>query len=185
MCAKSRSCAAGQAGCISFPRTPPVGSEEVEILSFSNITAQQISGSILAIVAFLPAMVCTGYLTAWFTNFHSFRERSLVERVFWSVPLSLGVSTIACVLIGKFFTLTVVAAFLIVIMLLCIALICWESIQLRRSKKKWKIGWRPFGGTALLLAIVWIAIVVISLVDFQSGHKLFMNVADTRSVLSG
>jgi len=52
-----------------------------------------------------------------------------------------------------------------------------EWLQLRRSGRKWAIGFLPLGGTALTLAILWIAVVVLSLVDFQRGGKLFMNVA--------
>src|SRR5271165_3931993 len=133
------------------------GGKEVEILYAPSITEEQIAASLLAIPAFLPMAVCTGYLAAWFTDLHGFRQRSLVERIFWSVPLSLAVSTIASVLIGKFLSLAAVAASLIVITVLCIAVICWEGIQLRRSKMNWKIGWRPFGGTAFLLAVLWIA----------------------------
>jgi hypothetical protein len=37
------------------------------------------------------------------------------------------------------------------------------------------IGWRPLGGTALILAFAWIVVAVLSLVDFQSNHQLFMS----------
>jgi hypothetical protein len=153
------------------------GGAEVKILDILNITEGQIANSLLAIPAFLPEMVCTGYMAAWLTNLHSFRQRSLVERIFWSVPLSLAISTIASVLIGKFLSLGVVVAFFLASSALWVATLGWEWLQLRRSGKKWNIGWRPLGGTALTLAIIWIAVVVLSLVDFQSGHKLFMNVA--------
>jgi hypothetical protein len=87
--------------------------EEVEILSVPNITAQQIIESTMAIPAFVPATVCTGYITAWFTNLHNFRQRSLIERIFWSLPLSFAVSTIAAFLIGRFISLTAVVVFLL------------------------------------------------------------------------
>ena len=128
--------------------------EEVKIFHFSTTTAEQTVGSLLATLAFVPAMVCTGYSAAWFTNLHNFRERSLVERIFWSVPLSLAVTTIASVLLGRFLTLDAVVAFLMASTAICIALICWEGAQLRRFKRNWNIGWRPLGGTALILAII-------------------------------
>lgn len=150
---------------------------EDKILNVPTITAEQITSSLLAIPAFLPATVCTGYMAAWFTNLHNFRQRSLVERIFWSVPLSLAVSTIASVLIGRFLSLTAVAVFFIASGALWLATLGWEWLRLRRSSRNWTIGWRPLGGTALILAIVWMAVVVLSLVDFQSNHKLLMNFA--------
>ena len=60
---------------------------------------------------------------------------------------------------------------------LCIVLICWEGRQLRRSGKHWNIGWSPFGGKASIMAVIWISVVVLSLVDFQSGEKLFVNIS--------
>jgi hypothetical protein len=151
--------------------------KEAGILNFPSIAAQQISASLLAIPAFLPATLCTGYLTAWFTNLNGFRQRSLVERIFWSVPLSLAVSTIACVLIGKFLSLTAVVVFLLAAAALWLATIVREGLQLRRAGTKWDIGWHPLGGTALMLAILWIVVAVLSLVDLESKHHLFMNVA--------
>jgi hypothetical protein len=151
--------------------------EEVEILSVPNITAQQIIESTMAIPAFVPATVCTGYITAWFTNLHNFRQRSLIERIFWSLPLSFAVSTIAAFLIGRFISLTAVVVFLLASTAVCVATLVGEARQIRRSNGEWNLGWNPLGGKALVLAIFWIAASVLSLVDIQSDQKLFMNVA--------
>jgi hypothetical protein len=101
----------------------------------------------------------------------------LVERVFWSVPLSLAVSTIAAVLIGKFLSVAWVVVFLLAASVLWLATIATEWLQLRSSGRNLNIGWRPLGGTAFLLAILWIAVAVLSLVDLESNHHLFMNLA--------
>ncbi len=122
-------------------------------------------------------MVCTGYVVAWFTNLHDFRARSLVERIFWSLPLSLAVSTIASVLIGKFLSLTAVVVFDWIALLLWLGLLIAEGRQLRRAGSKWNIGWRPLGGKALALVILWIVGAILSLVDIQKGQQLFMSVA--------
>jgi hypothetical protein len=150
---------------------------EVRILNAGSITTQQIIGSLLAILAFLPASLCTGYLAAWFTNLHGFRRRSIVERVFWSVPLSMAVSTIAAVLIGRFLSLTAVVAFFVATTVLWLVVVGREGLQLRRSRGKWNIGWNPLGGAASVLAVLWIVVAVLSLVDLQGNHKLFMNTA--------
>ena len=153
------------------------GRNEVRILNFPAITAQQSATSLLAVPAFLPATLCTGYLAAWFTDLHGFRKRSFVERIFWSVPLSLAVSTITAVLIGKYISLAVVVAFFLAAATLWLATIATEWLQLRRTHQKWIIGWRPLGGTALIVVIIWVFLAVLSLVDLQSNHRLSMSVA--------
>ena len=136
---------------------------------------QQIADSLLAIPAFIPATVCTGYLTAWFTDLHGFRQRSLVERIFWSVPLSLGVSSIAAYLTARFFSLNAVAALFAASAVVWVAMLTLERRERRRVGEKLLIGFRPLGGTAIALALLWIAAAILSLVDWQSGHDLFMS----------
>jgi hypothetical protein len=150
---------------------------EVAILSLPPITAEQIRASLLAIPAFLPATFCTGYLVAWFTDLHGFRQRTLVERCFWSVPLSVAVSTIASVLIAKAFSLTAVSVFFMFSTAIWLVTVGWEWLQLRRAGEKWIVGWQPLGTTALILAIVWMAVAILSLVDLERNHQLFMSVA--------
>jgi hypothetical protein len=136
---------------------------------------QQAVDSFLAVPAFLPATLCTGYVTAWFTNLHDFRSRSIVERLFWSVPLSVAVSTIAAVLIAKAFSLTAVVVFFAAVGFLFIALVSWEHLLLKQSGANWVIGWNPLGGRALSLGAIWIVLAVVSLIDFQGDHQLFMS----------
>ena len=140
-----------------------------------NITLQEIRGSLLAIPAFVPAMVCTGYLTAWATNLHNFRQRSLVERLFWSLPLSLGVSTIGAYWIGRFLSLDAVVPVFAASALACVALLAWEWRERRRLNQPWVIGFRPLGSTALALAVLWVAVAILSLVDWQNGDKLYIS----------
>lgn len=147
------------------------------ILSFPSITAAQIADGLLAIPAFAPATVCTGYLAAWFTDLHGFRKRSLVERIFWSIPLSLAITPIAAYLIGKAFSLNVVVVLLASCAVACVGLIWAEARALQCAGEQWKIGVRPLGGVALAAALAWIAVVVLSLVDLQWGQRLYMNVA--------
>ncbi|HUX45860.1 MAG TPA: hypothetical protein VMV57_14010, partial [Terracidiphilus sp.] len=153
------------------------GCQEVELLSFPSITAAQIAEGLLAIPAFVPALVCPGYLAAWYTNLHGFRQRTMVERLFWSVPLSLAISPIACVLIGKAFSLDAAVALLAGCAVAWLAVLWREGRELREQGRHWNIGFRPLGGVALAAALAWIAVAVLSLVDLEWGHKLFMNVA--------
>jgi hypothetical protein len=142
----------------------------------SSITTAQILGSILAIPAFLPAMIFPGYLVAWFCRLHAFRERSLVERFCWSIPLSISIATISSVLVGKYLSLTAVSVVLAATAVACPATFLWEMVQAGRRGKRIAIGWQPLGTIALFLAILWSAVAVLSLIDLQSGDRLHMSV---------
>lgn len=93
------------------------------------------------------------------------------------MPLSLGVSTIAAVLIAKFISLTVVVGFFLASGIAWLAVLGREWLRLRRAGRERAMGWRPLGGTALTLALIWSAVAILSLVDWQSGHQLFMSIA--------
>jgi hypothetical protein len=146
------------------------------IASNHSITFNQIIGSILAVGAFIPPMVCPGYLFAWITNLHEFKSRSVVERLFWSVPLSLAVTTIASELLGKMVSLTAASAFILASAVLCLSAFGWDALKHRRSGTEWRTGIQPLGAKALVIAALWIAVVVLSLVDWESKQRLFSSV---------
>src|ERR1035441_4330016 len=133
------------------------------MLDVPNITAAQVTDALLAIPAFLPLTVCTGYLAAWFTNLHGFRQRSFIERIFWSIPLSIAISTITSVLIARFFSLRAVSVIFLVSAVIWFGTLGKEWFQLRRSGAKLVMRWRPSGGVASGLAIFWIVVVVVTL----------------------
>jgi hypothetical protein len=149
---------------------------ETLVLLMLSIPATQIIESLVALLAFVPLTVCTGYLAAWFSNLHNFRQRSVVDRIFWSVPLSIAVSTIVLVLISRFTSVTAAAFLLPVCGAVWVGVLVREWLQLRREGRPWVIGWRPHGTAALVWACMWIVIALLSQVDFVSHHRLFTSV---------
>jgi hypothetical protein len=140
-----------------------------------SITATQLIEDSIAIPAFLPITVCTGYLAAWSTNLLGFRTRSLLERFFWSVPLSISVSTIGCFLLGIFGSLNLAAAIFVSCAIISLVILAYEWRQLRLKGQVWHIGIRPLGGTATVLVFLWMAIILALLIDIQGGQKLYMS----------
>jgi hypothetical protein len=138
-----------------------------------NITAQEITTTLLAVPAFTPVAVCTGYITGWCSNVLRFRERSLVERLFWSIPLSFSVTAIFAVLVAKFSSFRAVEFLVLATIPLCVIALVREWLQNRRSGRTWNIGLRPLGTTAILIALIWVILIVISLVDIQKGTNLY------------
>lgn len=155
----------------------PLPGEEVEILQQLGLTTGQLVDTFLAIPAFAPATVCTGYLFAWFTNIHGFRTRSLVERLFWTLPISFALTAISAVLIGRFLSLSSVALFLLASTLGGILVLGHEVRVKHSTGEKWAIGFHPYGKRALALTSLWIGLTVFSLVDIEWNHRLFVNVA--------
>lgn len=126
-------------------------------------------------MAFVPVTVFTGYLAGWFTNLHAFRRRTFTERLFWSVPLSIALATISSVLIGRFLSLTVVA---ISVGLCCVAFFGCVALEwLRRPQpgEKGALGFQPFGGLGIAIALAWCVLSVLSMIDIQRGHELFLS----------
>jgi hypothetical protein len=140
------------------------------------LVASQIGQDLVALPAFLPLLICPGYLSAWVVNLFGFRTRTIVERLFWSVPLSFAISPISTFLIADFLSLDSAVKFSYGCAVTWVTLIAWERITFRR-RERIKFGWHPLGGAAILMALLWILISILSLVDIRSGAQVFTNMA--------
>lgn len=138
-----------------------------------NIAVTEIRAVLLALVAFIPVALFPGYLFSWFVDLYHFRSRSLVERMLWSVPTSLAVSTIGSVLVAWVFSLTVVEWIFAFGAALWLGLLVWEWMQARRTGVRMIIGLQPLGGAAIIWAVLWIAVSVMSLIDYDYHRQLF------------
>lgn len=137
------------------------------------MTTWQVAEGLIAVPAFAPVTVCPGYLIGWISNFHEFRRRRLIERIFWCVPLSFASSTIAAILLGKVISLTAAVVFFALCAVGAVAMLAQERHQLKATGKKWSIGWRPFGTRAIIIAVIWSVVAILLLVDFQKGENLY------------
>jgi hypothetical protein len=150
--------------------------QEKTIVYVANITEEQAVGSFLGVIGFLPLTLCTGYLAAWITNLCDFRNRSLIERFFWSIPLSVSISTITSVLIARFLSLSAV------VLLLALCSVCWVVLLVREwrttdSRLRVPLGLDPLGVKCIGVIIVWAALILLALVDWQRGDRLLMSLA--------
>ncbi len=143
--------------------------------SFLNITGKQLALAGAAIPAFVPALIAPGYVAAWFANFHNFRDRTLVGRLVWSLPISLALSTILSDLLGHFLSLGAVATLFAAATLTAAALVFREAMQSDPAGRL-PVGWRPYGTIVAVLGAIWIAVALLSLVDWARHHQLFLSV---------
>ncbi|HEY1580742.1 MAG TPA: hypothetical protein VGF82_27060 [Terracidiphilus sp.] len=114
-------------------------------------------------------------MAAWLVDLHEFRARSFVERLFWSIPASLAISTISAVLIGKFFSLSAVVFFFALSALSFCAIVCIETIRRSKSGTPMVFGLKPGGSWAAVIVFLWIVFTIASLVDFQRDQRLYLS----------
>jgi preprotein translocase subunit SecE len=130
---------------------------------------QDILGSLVAVLAFAAVLYAPGYLLAYTTNLFQFRQMKFVQRSLWAIACSFCVTPIAAYLTGRCFGLSGIA---------CLLIACTLATLLLFVPKNARQGWSRRDIVATTLVVCgWIAFVLLMLVDFQSGHKLFFTVA--------
>ncbi|MDR3738674.1 MAG: hypothetical protein P4L40_06600 [Terracidiphilus sp.] len=158
--------------------SPTNGWAEVDgILDGFAITQRQLLEALAAVPVFAVAAVCPGYAAGWLTDLLGFRKRTIVERIFWSLPLSFSLMGIGGELIGRFAGLGAVTALVVLSAAVCLALAVREGLVQRREGNRPALGIWPLGGRALAAAGGWTVLVVASLVDWGHGQKLYMDMA--------
>lgn len=126
-------------------------------------------------MAFVPLTVSTGYLACWFADLFQFRRRSFLERIFWSIPASIAVSTITAVGLTWLFSLSAAECFFLISGAVWLLVLSEEFIRLRSRRCTWHIGWNPLGASAVLLALVYCVLGILSLIDIHRDHELYMS----------
>lgn len=129
---------------------------------------QDVSGSLVAILAFTLVLYAPGYVLGYATDLFGFRQMDFTERSMWAIACSFSVVPIASYLMGRCAGLNGICW-----MLGVLALLTFLLLWLRRSRMDWS---RRDRWTSTLLVCGWIAFVLLMLVDLQAGHKLYFSV---------
>ena len=121
-------------------------------------------GSLLAATLLPIFLWVPGYALAWLLDLFDFRRRTAGFRAALSLPLSIALCPIATCLLGTFGSMTAVwAAYGAMAVVFLFA----------HSRTPWRIrmpdGWVVFGG----IALVWLGVALLSLVDLQWGNRLY------------
>src|SRR4051812_9668991 len=138
-----------------------------------NFMLQDLYGVIKAICLFPVFLVCPGYAAAWLLDLLEFRRRTAAFRVAFSIPLSIALCQILTYWMGRFAGFGAVAAFYGAGVLLCCLLV---ALDLKRGelRRPW---WPAKSGIFAVIACVWLAISVLSLIDLQIGDRLYYPVS--------
>ncbi len=140
-------------------------------MTFSNYTLADITGSVVAIVAFFPVLFVPGYLTGWVTNCFGFRQLTPRWRAVLSIPLSMASSPVVIYWCNSFGGWWSVSA----LFLACF--VCWLwMLAGNAGHERWSIWLQnikrvPRG--IWMAGLAWLLIVLASLVDIQIGNRLY------------
>ena len=135
-----------------------------------NYTLIDIVGALEAATLFPILFVAPGFLIGYFSNVASFRTCSAVERFLWSIVLSVSISPILAVLLVRVSSLTVASILFLLATAIAIALVGRELLSAPRD-------WYPRKSTriALFVMAVWVVLALVSLVDWQTGDRLYVS----------
>ena len=129
-----------------------------------NFTLADLAGCLEAIALFPLFVLIPGYAAAWALHLFDFRERSLAFRLALSLPLSIALCPIVTYLAGRFGSMFAVygvytAAALYFVFILPGSL---RNCTLRIPR------------LATVTATVWLVVALYSLIDFQTGDRLYL-----------
>jgi hypothetical protein len=122
----------------------------------------------LAAVSIAPLFLFVpGFVLGWLANLFDFRRRSAAFRIALSVPLSISVCPIVVYLAGRY------ASMLSVWLVFATLWACFLAIAVPRLRGMVSLtrADRPFA----LAALIWTVLAIGSLIDLQSGHKVYFS----------
>jgi hypothetical protein len=135
----------------------------------TNFMVQDLVGSALALVGFVPILMCPGFLLGVATDLFGFRKRGVLEQMAWSVSLSFGLAALFTTLACRLFSMgTVVGAYTV-----CVGV---ALVLVLRGIKQWSLP--RDGAVPALIAFVALASVLVlgTVVVIQVRGGLYLSV---------
>jgi hypothetical protein len=142
-----------------------------------HFMVQDLIGSFLATVVFLPVAFLPGYVLGWMADTLGFRERSLLGRFAICIPLSIAFFPIFTYVLWRW---SLIAVF-VLYGALCLAFL----VLMIKEHNLWKLKRPPSRHALILLAIAagWIVIGLFCLIDLQIGDRLYFPVVSYDNTL--
>lgn len=150
----------------------------------ANYTVQDLTGTVLGCILFVPLLLAPGYVAAWFSGVLGFRGLTAPWRVLVSLPLSVALCPIMTYWAGiggqSVFGHGAVWAPVFALYGLCFAL--WLTLLAglwgHEPLPRWLREFRPVPRVGWVVPAVWFLVATVSLVDLQIGNGLYLSVAD-------
>jgi hypothetical protein len=135
-----------------------------------NFTVADILGVSVGFVCFGLFAFAPGYTFGWLSDIFKFRRRRLATRITAAVPLSIGLMPITAYLLWHLW-LPLVWGVFGACGVACVLLLIydWRILGLHLSRQGW---------TVAAIAVGWLVMGTLSLIDLQLGHRLYFPFSD-------
>jgi hypothetical protein len=133
-----------------------------------NFMLDDLTGTLIAAVAFAAVLYAPGYVLAYATDLFSFRTRPFAERSLWAIATSFLAAPIAAYFLGRIAGLPALCWLFGTCTITTILLLFRTG-----SNNAWP---RRDKLLTAVLAVGWTLFVLLMLIPFQSGHKLYFSV---------
>jgi hypothetical protein len=133
----------------------------------SNFTLQDIFGILLAISLFPFVFVFPGYVTGWVLDLFDFKKRTSITQIVMAMPISASIAPAGLFLIYRFTSST--AAIGILILLAIIGIYIFTKFYKPSSHAN------EYKKPAVTLALLWIALSILTLVDLHIDGRLYLS----------
>ncbi len=143
-------------------------------MSTLNFALQDIFGVSLALLIFPSVILFPGYVIGWAVDLFDFRRRQILTRHIIAILVAVAVVPIFFYLLAFFVSFYAVKLTVICFFILYILIV---SSEIKKSNKGWsfKLASR-YQKIAFLVALGWVSLSLLSLVDLQWGRHLYNNV---------
>ncbi len=135
-----------------------------------NFTLIDTLGILKACLALFPFVFAPGYVAGWALNLFEFRQRRLILRLIFALPLTIAICPMPTYLLARFLE-PALWAFYIVAFAAC-ALLLAREIRRTRWRAVSRYTWIGLGLIAL-----WVIVAIGSMVDLQISDELYPPIA--------
>lgn len=133
----------------------------------SNFTLQDILGILLAFLLFSFVFVFPGYVTGWILNLFDFKKRIAIAQVVMAMAVSVSIVPGCLFLIYRFTSSVFVIGSLILLAIIGTYIFIKYYTPSSPDNRYKKL--------ALIFALLWIMLSILTLVDIQIDHRLYFS----------
>lgn len=141
-----------------------------------NFTIQDFLGTCLAFVLFSLILFVPGYVLSYLTNLFQFRERTVLIRGVISTVMSVAVMPVIGFLLAYSISLHTLNTLAWILFFVFIGLSVYELRKTALGEIAEYLRFTYLQRTAIFIALFWLFLVIILMIDLQWGDRLYYNV---------
>ena len=144
------------------------------MVSLISFTIKDLVGAITALFLFPFVLLFPGYVIGWWADLFNFRKRQFLVKYVIALPLSLAVQPIVIYLLYYFYSFDLVKIEIFLFFVLYFFIIFSDIKRVALGRAVIQLG--RYQKAAIMLAVIWGGVSLVSLVDIQWGENLYYSV---------